>query len=92
MFHFYNTCLNSFNISSLFSCGIIIYSLGLTILSAICFLAMYLAALWTTFSEAVFRAYSPVFSNSFPYLLDRFLANDKNPYHLAYFLVLGSIE
>ena len=26
MFHFYNTCLNSFNISSLFSEGIIISS------------------------------------------------------------------
>ena len=54
------------------------------------------AALWTTFLEADFRASSPVFvavsNNCFPYLLDIFFVNDKNPYPLIYFLVLGSIE
>ena len=51
--------------------------------------------LWTTFSAAVFAASIPVFAavfNFFLYLSDRYLANDKNPYHLTYFLVLGSIE
>ena len=33
-----------------------------------------------------------IFNNFFPYLLDRFLGNDKNPYPLTYFLVPGSIE
>ena len=54
------------------------------------------AALSTTFSEAVFRAPSPVLvtesNNCFPYLLDRFLTNDKSPYTLMSFLVLGSID
>ena len=54
------------------------------------------AALWTTFLEAVFRAYSPalvaVSNNYFSYLLDSFLSNEKNPYPLTYFLALGSIE
>ena len=44
------------------------------------------AVLWITFSEAVFKASSPAFVavsiNCFPYLLDKFLANDKNPYPL----------
>ena len=40
------------------------------------------------FLEAVFKAYSPVSNNCFLY----FLENDKNPYPLTYFLVLGSIE
>ena len=50
----------------------------------------------TTILEAVFRASNPVFvtvSNKFtPYFLDRFLANEKDPYPLAYVLVLGFIE
>ena len=54
------------------------------------------AALSTIFLEAVFRTYSPVFAtvsnNSVLYLSDGFLANDKNSYHLTYFLVLGSTE
>ena len=41
-------------------------------------------ALWTTFLEVVFKESSPVFSNYF-------LANDKNPYLLTYFLVLASV-
>ena len=53
------------------------------------------AALWTTFFKAVFRASSDVLAavcnNYFPYLLDRFLANEKNTYLLTYFLVLDSI-
>ena len=72
---------------------------GFTILSAILFSMnspVASVALRTTFLEAVFRASSPVLAavsnNCFPYLLDRFLANHKNPYPLTYFLVLGSIE
>ena len=48
-----------------------------------------LAALWTTFLEAVLRTSSPVSNNC---LFLHFLANDKNLYPLTYFLVLGSIE
>ena len=68
-----NACLNSFNISSIFSGRIIIYSAFLgfssityfrfTLLSAILFpvnLPVVLAALWTTFLEAIFRVSSPV--------------------------------
>ena len=71
MFHFYNTCLNSFNISFLFPGGIIISSTFLefssitgfnfTILSAILFcinLPVVSAALWTNFLEVVFKASS----------------------------------
>ena len=54
------------------------------------------AVFWTTFLEVVFAASNYVFvavsNNYFPYLLDRFFENDKNPYPLTYFLVLGSIE
>ena len=54
------------------------------------------AALQTTFLDEVFRASYPIFvaaSNTFLlYLLDRFLENDKNPYPLTYFLVIGLIE
>ena len=91
------TCLKSFNISSLCSTGIIISSTGscFTILSsfdlvttpAILF-PINSSVLWTTFLEAVFKAYSPVSNNYFLY----FLSNDGNPYPLTYFLVLGSIE
>ena len=42
--------------------------------------------------EAVFKESSPVSSNYFLYLLERFLASDKNTYSLTYFPVLGSIE
>ena len=42
-------------------------------------------ALWTNFSEAVFKESSPVSNYCFSY----FLANDKNPYP---YLVFGSIE
>ena len=99
--HFYN----SFNISSLFSDGINISSIFLkfssitgfvfTFLLAILFpinLPVASAALWTTFQKTVFKASSLLFNNWFLYLLDKFLENDENPYHLTYFLVLGSIE
>ena len=46
------------------------------------------AALWNTFLEIVFRASIPVSNNC----ILHFLANDKNPYSLTYFPVLGSIE
>ena len=88
-----------------FSVGIIISStfleflsgtgFGSTILSAIFFTinpSVALAALWNTFSEAVFRASSPVLvavsNNCSPYLLDRFHTNDKNPYPLTFFSLL----
>ena len=66
-FDFYNTCLDSFNILSLFSGGIITsstfldFSSGLTILSAILFPInppVASAALWTRFLEAVFTVSS----------------------------------
>ena len=54
------------------------------------------ATSWTTFLETVFRASSPAFvavsKNCFLHLLDRFLANDKNPYPLTYFLALCSTK
>ena len=40
------------------------------------------------FFEAVFKESSPVSNNCFLH----FLANDKNPHSLIYFLVLGSTE
>ena len=46
--------------------------------------------------KAVFAGYKLVLVaatvNVFPYLLDKFLANDKNQCPLTYFLVLGSVE
>ena len=105
MIHFYNTFVNSFNISSLFSREIIIsstflefYSIagfGFTSLSAILFpinATVASAALWVTVLEAVFKAYSPASNNCFVYLFDKFLENDKDPYSLKYFLILYSIE
>ena len=93
MFHFYNTFLNLFNISSVISVGIIIYSTGssfsilssfeLVTESAILF-PKNSSAFWATFSEVVFTASSPVSNNCFLY----FLANDKS---LTYFIVLGYI-
>ena len=90
MFHFHNTCFNSFNISSLFSGGIIIYSTGscFTILSsyklvtgsAILF-PNNSPVFWTTFLEAVFKESNPVSNNCIFYIAFLyFLANDKNPY------------
>ena len=86
MLHFYNTFLNLFNISCLFSGGIPISSTGcFSILLSFDLVTVPVVlfrknsrALWTTFLEAVFTA-----CNS---------ANDKNPYLLAYFLLLCSIE
>ena len=115
VFKFYNTCLNSFNISSLFflffffvcwdnyffniSWFLSIAGNDFTILSPILFSINSLvapAALWTTFLEEVFKASNSdlvvVSNNYFPYLLDRLLANDKNPYPFIYFLIHGSIE
>ena len=86
-----------FNISSHFSGGMIISSTGscLTILSSFDLVTVSSIlfpknspALWTTFLEAVFEESSLVFNNCFLY----FLANDKHPYLLTYFLVLDSIE
>ena len=67
MLHFYNTCLNSFNISSLFSGGIIISSTCLRFSSITCFgfatllailfpvnLTVASVALWTTFFGSSF--------------------------------------
>ena len=98
MFHSYNnTSLKSFNILSLFSCRIIISLTGscFTILSSFDLLTASAIlfpknspALWTTYFEAVFTASSPISNNCFLY----FLANEKNPYLFAYFIVLGSIE
>ena len=51
---------------------------------------------WATLFGAVFSASSPVLAevsdNCFLYLLNRFLAIDKNPHPLTYFLVLGFTE
>ena len=86
--HFYNTFLNSFSIASLFSGGImILFPINLPIASA---------ALCSNFYEEVLKAFSPVVvavsNNCFPYLLNRFLENDKKPCPLTYFFVLGSTE
>ena len=52
--------------------------------------------LWATFLVTVYKASTPVFVatsiNCFPFLLDRFLTNDKKIYPFTYFLVLGYIE
>ena len=90
-----------FNISSLFSVGIIISStfhefssikcFGFTIWSANLFPINSLvpsAVLSITFLEAVFKESSPISDNWFLY----FLANDKNPNPATYFIVLGSID
>ena len=54
------------------------------------------AALWTTLLKADFRVSSfvlvAVSHKFFPYLLDRFLANDKNPYPLTYFLIFDFVK
>ena len=44
--------------------------------------------LWTNFLEAVFKESVTVCSNCFLY----FIANDKNPYLLTCFFLLGSTE
>ena len=93
MFQFYNTFVNLFSIFFLFYGGIVIFSTFLelssitgfvfTILSAVLFpinSPVASVALWTTFLEAVFKEFSPVSNNCFLYLLEKFLANDKNPY------------
>ena len=49
------------------------------------------AVLFATSLEALFAASSPVFV-AVPYFLDRFFANDKDPYPLRSPLVLGSID
>ena len=105
MCHCYNTCLNSFNISSLVSDGIIISStfLEFSSITGFCFrtlsailiiknLPVASAALWNTFLEAVFKASNCVSNNCFLYLLEKIIAIDKNPYSLTYFIVLGSIK
>ena len=82
-----------FNILSLFSGEIIIYLTGFCISILSSFDLVTASAvlfpknspvLLTTFSGA----FSPLSNNCFLH----FLANDKNPYRLTYFLVLGSIE
>ena len=99
--HFYNTCLKSFNTTSLFKGGIIIsltFLEGFTIYQR-CFPIDSLvtsAVLQTTFLETAFKASIPVFvtvsDNCFPYLFNRFLASNKNQYPLTNFLVFISIE
>ena len=87
---FYNTCLNLFNISSLFSGGIIVSStfheiisgagFSFTILSSILFSMNFpvgSAALWATFLKAVFRASILVFVA---------VSNNYFPYFLDRFL------
>ena len=90
MCHFCNNFLNFFSISSLFSGGIIISSTGscFSILLSLdlaadstIFFTKNSPALWTTF----FEASSPV-----SIIFYIFLQMKKNPYHLTYFLVLGS--
>ena len=60
------------------------------------FIVFSISSTFPEFLEAFFIASSHVLvavSNScFPYLLDRFLVNGKNPYLLTYFPVLGSME
>ena len=96
VFHIYNAYLNSFNISSLFSGGIIIISstflkflsetdCGFTIFYMIFFpinSPVASAALLTTFLEAVFRESSPVLAaiSNYCFLHLLRIANDKNPY------------
>ena len=54
------------------------------------------AVFWTTLFEAVFAASIPILVavsiNFLPYLLPNFLANNKKPYPLTYFLNFGYIE
>lgn len=105
MFQFYKTWINSFNISTICTDGIIFSStlfelssgtdFVFTISSAILFPInsfVALAALWTTFLVAVFKAWCPIyvgaFINCLLYLLDIFLRNDKNPYPFTCFLFL----
>ena len=98
MLRFYNNCLNLFIISFLISGRLIISSTFLGFLSSFTISSLFdlvtaspvsfpknSLALWTTFLETVFTA-----SSLYPIIL-YFLANDKNPYPLTYF-VLGSIE
>ena len=104
---FYNTYFNTFNVSCLFSGGINISlaflelssarGLRHRILSAILFprnSPVASTVLWTTFLKAVFGASSFVLAevSKFSSFFYRTLPNDKNPYPLTYFLVLGSIE
>ena len=100
MLHSYNTFLNLFNISCLFSSAIIISSANLDFIRFlniifvwlsyfVCNLISYKSICFIDhFLEAVFTASSPVSNNCFLY----YLANDKIPYLLTYFLVLGWIE
>ena len=54
------------------------------------------AVFLTTHLEAAFAASIPVFIavsiNFLPYLSSNFIANDKKPYPLTYFLYFGSVE
>ena len=96
MFHFYNTCLNSLDISHLFSGGIIISSTFLGCLSITCFGFTILSSFDLATASAIFfpenlpalwtTFLEAVFKNSFQYLLDKFL--DENSYSLTYFLLL----
>ena len=92
MLDFSNTFFNLFKISPPFSGGIIISSTGscFSILTSfgLVRLCKFITYKFTTLWEPVFTAFSPVFNNCFSY----FLANDKNPYPLIYFFVLGYIE
>ena len=99
MFYFYNTCLNLFDTSSLFSGGMMISLTGFKnfLLYELATASMILfpinssiasTALWTTLLQAVFKTFIPVSNTYFPYMLDNFFVNDKSPYLLTYFLFL----
>ena len=110
MFRFYNTCLNSFNISSIFSGGIIISAKFLGFLSVTCFFFSQFCCRTTELLRWRFYflktrffygllIYKPFLQNiglypitDYLYLLDKFVANNINPYPLTYFLDLGPIE
>ena len=101
VFYFCSTCLDSFNIYSLFCWNSYFFNISWIFIRCYNFLAILFpinspvasAALWTNFLEAVFRGSGPVlvaaFNNCLWYLLDRFLTNDKNIlWHTFLFLVL----
>ena len=96
-FHFYNTFLNLFNISSLcfwwnnyfFNRFLFLNIIIIWLSYCVCnFISYKFTCFMDFFLEAVVTASRPVSNNWFLY----FLANDKNPYPLTYFFVLGSIS
>ena len=93
---FFSGAIITSSISFKFSLG---GAFDFTILSAISFpknSPIASAALCATFLITVFKPSNPAFSavlnNCIRYLLDKFFPNDKNPYPLTHFVILGSIE